>query len=70
MLRLLAANAGGTVSREALSGPGGAGNERTIDVQVNRLAPEDRGRPGEPAVFADCAGGGVSAAGGPVGPPQ
>ena len=37
MLRLLAANAGGTVSREALSGPGGVGNERTIDVQVNRL---------------------------------
>lgn len=37
MLRLLAANAGGTVSREALSGPGSAGNERTIDVQVNRL---------------------------------
>ena len=37
MLRLLAANAGGTVSREVLSGPGGAANERTIDVQVNRL---------------------------------
>ncbi len=29
--------AGATVSREALSGAGGAGNERTIDVQVNRL---------------------------------
>jgi two-component system, OmpR family, phosphate regulon response regulator OmpR len=37
MLRLLAANAGGTVSREILSGSGGAANERTIDVQVNRL---------------------------------
>ena len=37
MLRLLAANAGGTVSRDVLSGPGGAANERTIDVQVNRL---------------------------------
>ena len=37
MLRLLAANAGGVVSREILSGPGGAANERTIDVQVNRL---------------------------------
>ena len=37
MLRLLAANAGGVVSREVLSGPGGAANERTIDVQVNRL---------------------------------
>ncbi|HTJ02118.1 MAG TPA: response regulator transcription factor [Methylovirgula sp.] len=37
MLRLLAENAGETVSREALAGPGGAGNERTVDVQVNRL---------------------------------
>ena len=37
MLRLLAANAGGVVSRETLSGSGGAANERTIDVQVNRL---------------------------------
>lgn len=37
MLRLLAENAGDTVAREALAGPGGAGNERTVDVQVNRL---------------------------------
>jgi two-component system, OmpR family, phosphate regulon response regulator OmpR len=37
MLRLLAENAGDTVTREALAGPGGAGNERTVDVQVNRL---------------------------------
>ena len=37
MLRLLSANAGAVVSRETLSGPGGAANERTIDVQVNRL---------------------------------
>ncbi len=37
MLRLLAENAGETVTREALAGPGGAGNERTVDVQVNRL---------------------------------
>lgn len=37
MLRLLAENAGETVSREALAGPGVAGNERTVDVQVNRL---------------------------------
>jgi two-component system phosphate regulon response regulator OmpR len=37
MLRLLAAAPGATVSREALAGPGAAGNERTIDVQVNRL---------------------------------
>ena len=37
MLRLLAENAGETVTREALGGSGGAGNERTVDVQVNRL---------------------------------
>jgi two-component system, OmpR family, phosphate regulon response regulator OmpR len=37
MLRLLAENAGETVSRETLAGPTAAGNERTIDVQVNRL---------------------------------
>ncbi len=37
MLRLLAAHPGETVSRDVLAGPGGAGNERTVDVQVNRL---------------------------------
>jgi two-component system phosphate regulon response regulator OmpR len=37
MLRLLAENAGETVPREALAGPHAAGNERTVDVQVNRL---------------------------------
>ena len=37
ILRLLAEARGDTVSREALGGGGGAANERTIDVQVNRL---------------------------------
>jgi len=37
MLRLLAENAGEIVSREALAGLGIGGNERTVDVQVNRL---------------------------------
>jgi len=37
MLRLLAARPGETVSRELLAGPSVAGNERTVDVQVNRL---------------------------------
>lgn len=37
MLTMLALAPGGLVSREALSGPEPAGNERTIDVQVNRL---------------------------------
>jgi two-component system phosphate regulon response regulator OmpR len=37
MLRLLAEHVGETVTREALAGPSIAGNERTVDVQVNRL---------------------------------
>jgi two-component system, OmpR family, phosphate regulon response regulator OmpR len=37
MLRLLVENPGEAVSREALGGGGGAANERTVDVQVNRL---------------------------------
>ena len=37
MLQMLAATAGATVAREALGGSGGAANERTVDVQVNRL---------------------------------
>jgi two-component system, OmpR family, phosphate regulon response regulator OmpR len=37
MLRLLAEHAGETVTRESLAGPGIVGNERTVDVQVNRL---------------------------------
>jgi two-component system, OmpR family, phosphate regulon response regulator OmpR len=37
MLRLLAARPGETVSREVLAGSSIAGNERTVDVQVNRL---------------------------------
>jgi two-component system, OmpR family, phosphate regulon response regulator OmpR len=37
MLRLLCANAGASVSREALSGTGGSAQERTVDVLINRL---------------------------------
>ncbi len=37
MLRLLAEHAGETVARETLAGSGVAANERTVDVQVNRL---------------------------------
>ena len=37
MLQMLAAAAGTTISRDALGGSGGAANERTVDVQVNRL---------------------------------
>ena len=37
MLRLLANAAGEPISRETLAGEGGANNERTVDVQINRL---------------------------------
>ncbi len=37
MLQLLVATPNATVSREALCGTGGIANERTVDVQVNRL---------------------------------
>jgi two-component system, OmpR family, phosphate regulon response regulator OmpR len=37
ILRLLSASSGASVSREALSVPGTSAQERTIDVQINRL---------------------------------
>jgi two-component system, OmpR family, phosphate regulon response regulator OmpR len=37
MLRLLCANAGTSISREALSVSGGGAQERTVDVLINRL---------------------------------
>ncbi len=58
MLRLLAQNAGGTVSREALSGQGGAGNERTIDVQVNRLRRKIEADPANPLFLQTVRGAG------------
>jgi two-component system, OmpR family, phosphate regulon response regulator OmpR len=37
ILRLLGANPGMSVSREALASPGASAQERTVDVQINRL---------------------------------
>jgi len=37
ILRLLGASPGASVSREALTSPGASAQERTIDVQINRL---------------------------------
>ena len=48
MLRLLSATPGGTVSREALAGSGPAANERTVDVQVNRLRRKIEADPANP----------------------
>ena len=48
MLRLLAATPGGTVAREALAGTGPAANERTVDVQINRLRRKIEADPANP----------------------
>ncbi len=48
MLRILVENPGETVSREALGGGGGAANERTVDVQVNRLRRKIESDPANP----------------------
>ena len=52
MLAMLSAAAGATVSREDLAAAaqgGGAGNERTVDVQVNRLRRKIEVDPANPA---------------------
>ena len=49
MLALLAGNANETVSRDALAGGTIAANERTIDVQVNRLRRKIEEDPANPA---------------------
>ena len=49
MLKLLAENAGEIVSRDALAGSKLAANERTVDVQVNRLRRKIELNPAEPA---------------------
>jgi two-component system, OmpR family, phosphate regulon response regulator OmpR len=48
MLRLLAATPGETVSRQALAGNGGAGGERAVDVQINRLRRKIERDPADP----------------------
>lgn len=48
MLTMLARAAGDSVSREALAGAGGAANERTVDVQVNRLRRKIEADPANP----------------------
>ena len=61
ILRLLCANAGASVSREALSGPDGAAQERTVDVLINRLQTENRAGPCQSRLFADGSRNGISA---------
>ena len=48
MMRLLASAMGETLPREALAETGNAANERTIDVQINRLRRKFEDDPGNP----------------------
>jgi two-component system phosphate regulon response regulator OmpR len=56
MLRLLSANPGESVSREALSGSGGAAQERTVDVLINRLRRKIEQDPANPAYLQTARG--------------
>ena len=58
MLRLLCANAGVNVSRETLSGSGGAAQERTVDVLVNRLRRKIEQDPANPIYLQTARGAG------------
>jgi two-component system, OmpR family, phosphate regulon response regulator OmpR len=58
MLRLLCANAGASVSREALSGPGGSAQERTVDVLINRLRRKIEQDPANPVFLQTARGAG------------
>ena len=49
ILTILGGHAGDNVPREALAGNGGAANERTIDVQINRLRRKIEKDPANPA---------------------
>ena len=51
MLQMLAENGGETVSRDALAGTTVAANERTIDVQVNRLRRKIEADPANPVLL-------------------
>lgn len=58
MLRLLCAHSGESVSREALTGSGAAANERTIDVQINRLRRKIESDPANPLYLQTARGAG------------
>jgi two-component system, OmpR family, phosphate regulon response regulator OmpR len=58
MLRLLCANLGESVSRQALTGSGAAANERTIDVQINRLRRKIESDPANPIYLQTARGAG------------
>lgn len=56
MLRLLCVSPGDSVSREVLSGSGGAAQERTVDVLINRLRRKIEQDPANPAYLQTARG--------------
>ena len=58
ILRLLGATPGVSVSREALAGAGGGAQERTIDVQINRLRRKIENDPANPLYLQTARGAG------------
>jgi two-component system phosphate regulon response regulator OmpR len=58
ILRQLGASPGQIVSREALAGPGGGGQERTVDVQINRLRRKIESDPANPLYLQTARGAG------------
>jgi two-component system phosphate regulon response regulator OmpR len=58
ILRLLGATPGVSVSREALAGGGGGAQERTIDVQINRLRRKLENDPANPLYLQTARGAG------------
>lgn len=58
MLQILARTPGEPVSREALAGPADAGNERTVDVHINRLRRKIESNPGNPLYLQTARGSG------------
>jgi two-component system, OmpR family, phosphate regulon response regulator OmpR len=58
MMKLLAEANGAPVTREALAGPGSDANERTIDVQINRLRRKIERDPANPMYLQTVRGSG------------
>ena len=58
ILRLLGADPGVSFAREALAGPGGGAQERTIDVQINRLRRKIEDDPTNPLYLQTARGAG------------
>jgi two-component system phosphate regulon response regulator OmpR len=58
ILRMLGATPGASVSREALAGAGGNAQERTIDVQINRLRRKLERDPANPLYLQTARGAG------------